>query len=158
MVDFVDNNSDQIVPDFTEFTQLADNNNDDIESFDAIVPEEPHEEVILTPSVENDVPEVSDACHHQNKLAKTRQRKIFDINSLLGKVEEKEKTKILGRALGSHQESFLKTTMNHFRTLIKDGRRSFKSKVEGAQLILKIFSDKIDETDFQSWLANALNL
>ena len=45
MVDFVDNNSDQIVPDFTEFTQLADNNNDDIESFDAIVPEEPHEEV-----------------------------------------------------------------------------------------------------------------
>ena len=48
MVDFVDNNSDQIVPDFTEFTQLADNNNDDIESFDAIVPEEPHEEVILT--------------------------------------------------------------------------------------------------------------
>ena len=79
-------------------------------------------------------------------------------NSLLGEVEEKEKTKILGQALGSHQESFLKTTMNHFRTLIKDGRRSFKSKVEGAQLILKIFSDKIDETDFQSWLANALNL
>ena len=65
MVDFVDNNSDQIVPDFTESTQLADNNNDDIESFDVIVPEEPHEEVILTPSVGNDVPEVSDARHHQ---------------------------------------------------------------------------------------------
>ena len=80
MVDFVDNNSDQIVPDFTEFTQLADNNNDDIESFDAIVPEEPHEEVILTPSVENDVPKVSDARRHQNKLAKNQQRKIFDIN------------------------------------------------------------------------------
>ena len=77
MVDFVDNNSDQIVPDFTEFTQLADNN-DDIESFDAIVPEKSHEEVILTPSVENDVPEVSDACRHQNKLAKTRQRKYFE--------------------------------------------------------------------------------
>ena len=93
--DFVDNNSDQIVLDFTEFTQLADNNND-IESIDAIVPEQPHEEVILTPSVENDVPKVSDARHHQHKLAKTCQRKIFDINSLLGKVEEKEKTKILG--------------------------------------------------------------
>ena len=112
----------------------------------------------MTPSVENDVPEVSDARRHYNKLAKTRQRKIFDINSLLGKVEEKEKTKILGRALGSHQESFLKATINYFRTLIKDGRGSFKSKVEGAQLILKIFGDKIDETDFQLWLANALNV
>ena len=47
--------------------------------------------------------------------------------------------------------------MNYFRTLIKDGRKSFKSKVEGAQLILKIFGDKIDATDFQLWLANALN-
>ena len=62
----------------------------------------------------------------------------------------------MGRALGSHQESFLKATMNYFTTLIKDGRRSLKPTVEGAQLILKIFGDKVDETDFQLWLANAL--
>ena len=48
--------------------------------------------------------------------------------------------------------------MNFFKTLIKDGRRSFKSKVEGAELILKIFGDKIDDTDFRLWLADALNV
>ena len=36
--------------------------------------------------------------------------------------------------------------MNYFSTLIKDARCSFHSKIEGAQLLLTILGDKLDET------------
>ena len=68
---------------------------------------------------------------------------------MLEVVEEKEREKILSRTMGNHQEAFTKEAIHYFSKLIKDARRSFCSKVEVAQLLLKIFGTKLDETDFQ---------
>ena len=108
---------------------------------------------------EQEVPEFqTPPRHHQNRLAKSCQRRVFDINSMLEAVEEKEREKILSRTMGNHQEAFTKAVIHYFSKLIKDARRSFCSKVEGAQLLLKIFGAKLDETDFQIWLAEVLRL
>ena len=96
--------------------------------------------------------------HHQNRMAKYHQRKIFDINSMLKAVEEKEKEKILSQTIGDQQDFFTKATLNYFQKLIKDARHGFHSKVEGAQLMHSIFGDKLDEVDFNMWLVNALKL
>ena len=48
--------------------------------------------------------------------------------------------------------------IHYFSKLIKDARRSFCSKVESAQLLLKIFGTKLDETDFPIWFAEVLRL
>ena len=77
---------------------------------------------------------------------------------MLEAVKEKEREKILSRTMGNHQEAFTKAVIHFFNKLIKDARRSFCSKVEGAQLLLKIFGAKLDETDFQIWLAEVLRL
>ena len=74
---------------------------------------------------------------------------------MLEAVQEKEREKILSRTMGNHQEAFTKAV---FSKLIKDARRTFCSKVEGAQLLSKIFDAKLDETDFQIWLAEVLRL
>ena len=60
--------------------------------------------------------------------------------------------------MGNYQEAFTKAVIHYFSKLIEDTRRSFCSKVEGAQLLLKIFGAKLDETDFQIWLAEVLRL
>ena len=71
---------------------------------------------------------------------------------MLDAVEEKEREKILSRTMGNHQEAFTKAVIHYFSKLIKDARCSFCSKVEGALLLSKIFTAKLDETDFQIWL------
>ena len=77
---------------------------------------------------------------------------------MLEAVKEKEREKILSRTMGNHEEAFTKAVIHNFSKLIKDARRIFFSKVEGAQLLLKIFGAKLDETDFQIWLAEVLRL
>ena len=77
---------------------------------------------------------------------------------MLEAVKEKEREKILSRTLGNHQEAFPKAVIHYFSKLIKDARCSFCSKVDGALLLLKIFAAKLDETDFQIWLAEVLRL
>ena len=61
---------------------------------------------------------------------------------MLKTVEEKEK--ILSRTIGDQQDFFTKATLNYFQKLIKDARRGFRSKTEGAQLMHSIFGDKLD--------------
>ena len=95
---------------------------------------------------------------HQNRLAKSRQRRVFDINSMLEAVKEKEREKILSRTMGNHQEAFTKAVIHNFSKLIKDARHSFCSKVEGVQLLLKIIGAKLDETGFQIWLTEVLRV
>ena len=60
--------------------------------------------------------------------------------------------------MGNYQEAFTKAAIHYFSKLIKDARCSFCSKVEGTQLLLEIFGAKLDETDFQIWLAEVLRL
>ena len=168
MVDMV--NSDEIVPEFE--------NDVDIPEHESIVDEVPNDFTDIVKNIRHpvkDVPvcavEVPDLITeqevpkfqtpprgHQNRLAKSCQRRVFDINSMLEVVEEKEREKILSRTMGNHQEAFTKEAIHYFSKLIKDVRRSFCSKVEVAQLLLKIFGAKLDETDFQIWLAEVLRL
>ena len=109
-------NSDQIVPEFE--------NHVDVPEHESIVDEVPND---FTDIVENirhpveDVPvcavEVADLIteqevpefqtpphrhHHQNRLPKSCQRRVFDINSMSETVKEKEREKILSRTMGNH--------------------------------------------------------
>ena len=77
---------------------------------------------------------------------------------MLETVKEKEIEKILSRTIGNHQEAFTKAVIHYFSKLIKDARRSFCSKVEVAQLLLKISGAKLDETDVKVCLAEVLKL
>ena len=77
---------------------------------------------------------------------------------MLHVVEEKEKEKILNRAMGREEEYFTKATMNYFSKLIKDARCTFRSKIEGAKLLLTILGDKLNETEHQVWLVDVLRL
>ena len=85
----------------------------------------------------------------QNRLVKSRQRMSFDINSMFQVVQEKEKEKILNRAMGREQEYFTKATMNYFSKLIKDARYTFRCKIEGAKLLMTVLGDKLNETEYQ---------
>ena len=91
-------------------------------------------------------------------MAKCFQRKAFDIDSILETVAQQEKEKIINKAVGDQQNSFTKATLNYFQMLIKDARCSFCSKIEGAQLLYKIFGKKLEEIEFQLWLVSALKL
>ena len=93
----------------------------------------------------------------QNRMAKYQSRKIFDINSVLKTIEEKEK-KILSWIIGDQQDFFRKATLNYFQKLMKDERRGFCFKVEGAQLMYSILEDNLDKVNFQMWLVDALKL
>ena len=168
MVDMV--NSDQIVPEFE--------NHVDVPEHESIVDEVPNDFTDIVENIrhpvkdvpvctvevadlitEQEVPEFPTPPHcHQKRLAKSCQRTAFNINSMLEAVEEKETEKILSRTMGNHQEAFTKAVIHYFSQLIKDARHSFCSKVEGAQLLLKIFGAQLDETDFQIWLAEVLRL
>ena len=94
----------------------------------------------------------------QNRLAKSHQKMLLNINSMLQVVEEKEKEKILNLAMGREQEYFTKATINYFSKLIKDARCTFCSKTEGAKLLLTILGDKLNETEYQVWLVDVLRL
>ena len=61
---------------------------------------------------------------------------------MLQVVEEKEKEKILNWAMGKEQEYFTKAKMNYFSKLIKNARCTFHSKIEGAKVLLTVFSAK----------------
>ena len=73
----------------------------------------------------------------------------------------------------NHQNAFTETTRNYFCQLVRNARRSFVSKVEGAKIQEKIFGDifcdivKVPKfkkkslvidcvTDFQQWLVERL--
>ena len=84
----------------------------------------------------------------QNRLTKSRQRMSFNINSMFQVVEEKEKEKILNRAMGREQEYFIKATMNYSSKLIKDARYTFRFKIEGAKLLMTVLGDKLNQTEY----------
>ena len=104
-------------------------------------------------NVENKIP--TPPRRQQNRLVKTRERKVFDLNKILEKVEAKEKEKIFKKSLessSSHMHEFTEATLKYFRQLIKNARRSFASKVEGAKILERIFGERLHDIDFQLWL------
>ena len=54
--------------------------------------------------------------------------------------------------------SFVGDKMNYFRKMIRDGRKSFAAKERGAKLLHKFFSSKLDDIEYQKWLADKLSL
>ena len=104
-------------------------------------------------NVENKIP--TPPRHQQNRLAKTRERKVFDLNKILEKVEAKEKEKILNKSLESsfsHMHEFTEATLKYFHQLIKNPRSGFASKVEGAKIFERIFGERLHDIDLQLWL------
>ena len=105
-------------------------------------------------NVENKTP--TPPSRQQNHLAKTRERKVFDLNKILEKVEVKEKEKIVNKSLessSSHTHEFTEATIKYFRQMIKNARYSFASKVEGDKILGRIFDERLHDIDFQLWLA-----
>ena len=54
--------------------------------------------------------------------------------------------------------SLVGDTMNYFRKMIRDGRKSFAAEERGAKLLHKFFSSKLDDIEYQKWLADKLSL
>ena len=80
---------------------------------------------------------------------------MFDLNKILEKKEAKEKEKILNKSLESsfsHMHKFTEATLKYFCQLIKNARRSFAFKVEGAKTCERIFGERLHDIDFQLWL------
>ena len=53
----------------------------------------------------------------QNRLAKMRERKVFDLSKILEKLEAKEKEKIMNKSLessSSHMHEFTEATLKYF--------------------------------------------
>ena len=48
--------------------------------------------------------------------------------------------------------------MSYFKNIVKTGFRSISAKIEGAKLLEKVFGDKIEDLDFQTWLASEFKL
>ena len=44
---------------------------------------------------------------------------------------------------------FTEATLKYFRQLIKNARRSFASKIEGAKIVERIFGERLHDIDFQ---------
>ena len=66
-------------------------------------------------NVENKFP--TPPCRQQNRLAKTRERKVLDLNKILEKVEAKEKETILDKPLessSSHIHEFTEAKLKYF--------------------------------------------
>ena len=104
-------------------------------------------------NAENNIP--TPPHRQQNCLAKTRGRKVFDLNKVLENVEAKKKEKFLNKSLkssSSHMHEFTEATLKYFLQLIKNARRSFASKVEGAKILERIFGERLHDIDFQLWL------
>ena len=63
-------------------------------------------------------------------------------------VEKSEKKEMLGKAVNecNHlMSSFVGDAMNYFWKLICDDTKSFAAKVQGAKLLYKFFSSKLDD-------------
>ena len=91
----------------------------------------------------------------QNRLVKTRGRKVFDLKKILEEMEAKEKQKILNKSLessSSNMHEFTEATLKYFRQLIKNAIRSFASTVEGAKILERVFGERLYDIDFQLWL------
>ena len=97
-------------------------------------------------SVENKIP--TPPCRQQNRLAITRERKLLDLNKIPEKVEAKESLE----SSSSHMHEFTEATLKYLCQLIKNARRSFASKVEGAKILERIFGERLHDIDFQLWL------
>ena len=103
----------------------------------------------------NDENKIPTPRRRQNRLPKMRERKVFDLNKTLEKLEAEEKEKFLNKSLessSSHMHKFTEATLKYFRQLIKNARRSFASKVEGAKILERIFGERLHDIDFQLWL------
>lgn len=93
----------------------------------------------------------------QLRTAKRRERKFFKLSPFLVDAGKSEKKKMLEKAVNEHDHlmsCFVGDTMNYFQKLIRDGRKSFAAKVRGAKLLYKFFGSKLNDIEYQRWLAD----
>ena len=97
----------------------------------------------------------------QLKKAKVVRRKVFDINSLLDRVQEQEKQRIIQRVTknnSTHMNTLYETFIKYYKDLVRNAQRSHLSKVEAAKALETVFGDELHDADFQEWLARKIGL
>ena len=91
----------------------------------------------------------------QLKKAKVVQKKVFDINSLLDRVQEQEKLRIIQRLANdnsTHMNTLYESFIKYYKDLVRNARRSHLSKVEATKALQTVFGDELHDVDFQEWL------
>ena len=94
----------------------------------------------------------------QLKKAKVVQRKVFDINSLLGRAQEQEKQRITQRVAkdnSTHMNTLYESFIKYYKDLVRNARRSHLSKVEAAKALERVFGH---DADSQEWLARKIGV
>lgn len=71
------------------------------------------------------------------------------------KERKKESARKSFRPCDNQMSSFVSNVLQYFRQLICNAR-SFASQVNGAQLLFKVFGDKLNDIEYQRWLADKL--
>ena len=97
----------------------------------------------------------------QLKKAKVVQRKIFDINSLLDRVQEQEKQRIIQRVTkdnSTHMNTLYESFIKYYKDFVRNAQRSHLSKVEAAKALETVFGDELHNADFQEWLVRKIGL
>ena len=93
----------------------------------------------------------------QLRTAKQRKRNFLKLSHFLVDVEKSERKKMLEKAMNNNDHlmsSFVGNTMNYFQKMIRDGRKGFAAKVQGAELLYKFFALKLDDMEYQRWFAD----
>ena len=86
------------------------------------------------------------------------QRKVFDINSLLGRAQEQEKQRITQRVAkdnSTHMNTLYESFIKYYKDLVRNARRSHLSKVEAAKALERVFGH---DADSQEWLARKIGV
>ena len=100
---------------------------------------------------------------HKKQLKKEKvvQRKVFDINSLLDRVQEQEKQRIIQRVTkdnSTHMNTLCESFIKYYKDLVRNARRSYLSKVDAAKTLETVFGDELHDEDFQEWLVRKIGL
>ena len=109
----------------------------------------------------SEVPEVepnpsvlcTSSCKRKNKKAKSVQRKVFDISSLLSKVQKKDKQRIIQRVI-----EIVRIIIEYYSKLIRNARKNPLSKVEAPKALETVYGDVLHNLDFQKFLARTIGL
>ena len=97
----------------------------------------------------------------QLKKAKVVRRKVFDINSLLDRVQEQEKQRIIQRVTkdnSTHMNTLCESFIKYYKDLVRNARRSYLSKADAAKTSETVFGDELHDEDFQEWLVRKIGL
>ena len=94
--------------------------------------------------------------YRSSKKVICRSRKI---DSILEDIEGKEREHILLKSMmQTEMHQFTTSTLQYFKNVFRNARRSHSTQIEASKLLTTVFGDDLWDGEFQTWLANQLNL